>query len=73
MFSHESGGLKYCFGWGWYLANDFQIFLITPVLLIIYAKNKKLGLFVITTLLIGSILSAYLIAYTHEYHLSLGN
>lgn len=23
MFTHTSGGLDYCFGWGWYLANDF--------------------------------------------------
>jgi peptidoglycan/LPS O-acetylase OafA/YrhL len=23
MFSHGNNGMSYCFGWGWYLANDF--------------------------------------------------
>ncbi|CAD8115428.1 unnamed protein product [Paramecium sonneborni] len=72
MFSHENNGLNYCFGWGWYLSNDFQIFLITPILLIIYAKNKKIGLALIVLLLIGSIFSAYYIAYSHDYHLQMG-
>jgi len=69
MFSHTANGLNYCFGWGWYLSNDFQIFLITPILLIIYAKNKKIGLAIIISLLLGSIFSAYYIAYSHDYHL----
>ncbi|CAD8211140.1 unnamed protein product [Paramecium pentaurelia] len=72
MFSHDASGLNYCFGWGWYLSNDFQIFLITPILLIIYAKNKKIGLAIIISLLIGSIFSAYYIAYSNDFHLQMG-
>ncbi|CAD8107262.1 unnamed protein product [Paramecium primaurelia] len=72
MFSHANNGLSYCFGWGWYLSNDFQIFLITPILLIIYARNKKIGLTIIISLLIGSVFSAYYIAFSHDYHLQIG-
>ncbi|CAD8208487.1 unnamed protein product [Paramecium octaurelia] len=71
MFSHDASGLNYCFGWGWYLSNDFQIFLITPILLIIYAKNRKIGLTIIISMLIGSIFSAYYIAYSHDFHLQM--
>lgn len=33
----------YCFGWGWYLSNDFQMFLITPFFLWLYIKNRRAG------------------------------
>jgi peptidoglycan/LPS O-acetylase OafA/YrhL len=31
-----------CFGHAWYLANDFQFFLITPPILYIYYNRKTL-------------------------------
>jgi len=33
----------YCFGWGWYLSNDFQMFMVTPIFLWIYIRNRKAG------------------------------
>jgi len=33
----------YCFGWGWYLSNDFQMFLITPLFIWLYIKNRTVG------------------------------
>jgi len=33
----------YCFGWGWYLSNDFQMFMITPIFLWIYIRNRRAG------------------------------
>jgi len=33
----------YCFGWGWYLSNDFQMFLITPIFIWLYIKNRTVG------------------------------
>ena len=42
---------NYCFGWGWYLACDFQMFIFTPFLLWLYVYNQKLGKIVITAFL----------------------
>ena len=33
----------YCFGWGWYLSCEFQMFLLTPIFLWIYVKSKSVG------------------------------
>jgi len=30
-----------CLVWGWYLANDMQLFIITPIFLVLYLKYKK--------------------------------
>ena len=36
LMPKDKGG---CFGWGWYMSNDFQFFLITPFLLLLYIRN----------------------------------
>jgi hypothetical protein len=71
LFQHENNGLEYCFGWGWYLANDFQIFLITPPLLILYAKNTKAGIFSLISILITSLGLAYGLSWKNNYHVSM--
>jgi len=43
-----------CLVWGWYLANDMQLFAITPFFLVLYLKNKKIGIIAAFTLLIAS-------------------
>ncbi|EAS03650.1 acyltransferase family protein (macronuclear) [Tetrahymena thermophila SB210] len=32
-----------CFGWGWYLSNDLQMYLFSMILIMIYATNKRIG------------------------------
>lgn len=32
-----------CMGWSWYLANDMQLYIITPVFIFAYYKFKLLG------------------------------
>ncbi|KAL4477952.1 hypothetical protein ABPG72_013360 [Tetrahymena utriculariae] len=32
-----------CFGWGWYLSNDIQMFIFSLLLIIIYANHKLAG------------------------------
>lgn len=37
-----NGRGNFCVGWGWYLANDMQFFLITPPILFLYFKSSRL-------------------------------
>lgn len=32
-----------CMGWFWYLANDFEFFLISPIIIFIYCKSRYAG------------------------------
>ena len=57
----------YCFGWGWYLSNDFQLFLISPFLLFLYTRNKILGLFSIFGLLGLSFLASFVISFVNHF------
>lgn len=36
-----------CFAWGWYLSNDFQLFIISLLLIFIYAKHALIGIFIL--------------------------
>lgn len=49
----------YCFGHGWYLSNDFQMFMITPFFLWLYIQNKSLGKLFINILILISIVAAF--------------
>jgi hypothetical protein len=49
---------NYCFAWGWYLSNDFQMFLMTPFLIYLYTRNKFIGLFSITLFIVGCMMGA---------------
>ena len=64
---HGKNGQNYCFGWGWYLAVDFQLFIITPFIFLIYRKSKKIGLAVIVFLFLASIISAWLLIFINDW------
>jgi peptidoglycan/LPS O-acetylase OafA/YrhL len=52
-----------CMGWTWYLANDMQFFLITPIILHIYHKiSKALGWFILMGLVLTHMLTNALIS-----------
>lgn len=40
-----------CLGWSWYLANDMQFYIFTPLIVIAYRKNKRLGWILVTSLI----------------------
>ncbi len=44
-----------CLGWGWYLQNDMQIFIISLIYILAYAKNKILGYSLLTVTILASL------------------
>ena len=53
-----------CFGWVWYLANDMQFFIVSPVLVLAYCINRKFGYistisFILTSMIINGSLTLY--------------
>jgi len=40
----NSSSHHYCFNWGWYLACDFQMFLLAPFICWIFSRNKIRGI-----------------------------
>ncbi|XP_069123536.1 nose resistant to fluoxetine protein 6-like [Argopecten irradians] len=44
---------KMCFGWSWYLANDMQFYVVSPLLLVPLFFSKKIGLFINILALLG--------------------
>jgi len=50
---------EYCFGWGWYLACDLQVFFVAPFLCWIYIKNKERCQNVVWILMTISIVTSY--------------
>jgi len=65
--------MDYCFGWGWYLAVDFQLFLITPFIILAYIKNKKLGWLVTFILFFGSVLCAFILIMVNDWRYPIPN
>lgn len=56
-----------CMGWGWYLQNDMQIFILSIVLLFVYSLQKtacKISLLVLSLL---SLILNFYEAQTNEY------
>ena len=45
------GDMHYCFGWGWYLSNDFLFFLISLLCIIIYCYNNFIGYSLISVIM----------------------
>ena len=45
-----------CIGWVWYLANDFQMFLISPFVILAYCKGRMLGYLVVLSLVLVTVI-----------------
>lgn len=43
-------------GWGWYLQNDMQIFILSIPILFLYAKNRKISYIVIQVIMLLSLI-----------------
>lgn len=59
-----------CFGPGWYLASDMQMYIFTPILLIPLAFNKFLGVGIAALVFVASIAANIATVYKHHYPLT---
>jgi hypothetical protein len=71
--NHGPSGQDYCFGWGWYLAVDFQLFIITPFIFLAYAKNKKLGFLITVLIFFASVLTAFILVLVNKWRYPIFN
>jgi hypothetical protein len=53
---HPFDNGKECIGWVWYLANDFQFFLMTPPIIYAFCKNRRIGYMIWLFLIIASMI-----------------
>ncbi|XP_071511122.1 nose resistant to fluoxetine protein 6-like [Diadema antillarum] len=56
-----------CMSWSWYLANDMQFFVISPIILVILYKSRKAGLALITSLMVISLSSLAVLTWYYGY------
>lgn len=58
--------LDHCIPGGWYLANDFQFFIVTPIFLIVLQKSPKWGKRLLFSGMIGGYLASFMSLYVSE-------
>lgn len=63
------GDSKYCFGWGWYLSNDFQLFILSLLIIFIYALKPIVGKIFIVLSIMGTSAAGLIVAYNGHFRL----
>ena len=61
-----------CMGWTWYLADDFQFYIFSPIILVIYWKNKFAGWIITSILIVICIILNILIASSYDLYIFYG-
>ena len=70
---YPTTGTDGCIPWTWYLANDWQFFLVTPIFLILYLINWKAGVSAVSMCIVGSsVLTGWLSKHFYGYLQSVG-
>ena len=70
---YPTTGTDGCIPWTWYLANDWQFFLVTPIFLILYLINWKAGVSAVSMCILGSsVLTGWLSKHFYGYLQSVG-
>lgn len=60
-------GERMCMGWGWYLQNDMQIFILSIPILYLYCRNRKASFIVIHVLMLLSLIYNFVEVQVNEY------
>lgn len=55
------------------MAVDFQLFLITPFIILAYVKNRKLGWLITYLLFLASVITAFVLIVAHNWRYPLPN
>jgi len=55
-----------CYGWGWYLANDMQFYLMSPFILMLLYKSLAAGVSLVSFLIVSSIICSGVISATSD-------
>ncbi|XP_060069288.1 nose resistant to fluoxetine protein 6-like [Ylistrum balloti] len=61
---------KMCMAWSWYLSNDMQFFVISPLLLVPLYRKKFVGLVTCGVVLFASLLTTGLLSSHHQWVIS---
>ena len=56
-----------CMGWGWFIANDMQFYVFSPIVLVLHYKSKVLGYSSLLGLLITNFTINFVQAYENDY------
>lgn len=56
-----------CMGWSWYLADDMQMYILSPLILIPFFYNARLGALVSGVFMVGTLTTTAVIAAIHKY------
>ncbi len=62
-----------CFKWGWYLANDTQFYIISPIFLMAYHKNKRLGWILTTAVMLGCLALRFVLIRAYDISINSGH
>ncbi len=65
-FANNIGTDMNCMGWSWYMANDMQFFIITPVILYLLWKWFPIGMAVSVVLLVVATIIPFTLTWTDE-------
>lgn len=69
----EPSDMYSCMGWSWFIPNDMQFYLITPIILILHFKSKKLGYATLAVLSFASVLGIFIQSYVNDYSPGVAN
>ncbi|XP_021358198.1 nose resistant to fluoxetine protein 6-like [Mizuhopecten yessoensis] len=69
-FYPDSGSLgKICMAWTWYLANDMQFFIISPIFIILLLRYRKAGISACVAMIIACVFVRLMTAIEYGIHL----
>lgn len=68
-FIPATGDTNRCMAWTWYLSNDIQFFMFTPLVLYLYYKHpRKIGWAILGALCLCSVVSCMIITGVYDYN-----